>query len=282
MKTKLRSKKGKEVSIGDGSPTAIIGERINPFGRSGIKEALERGEIEPILRVAEEQISDGADVLNVNVASFGIDEVSVLPFVVGQIMERFDIPLCIETRNREALLRTLELGCGKPIVNSVPGEETVMEQILPIVREYGCCVVLIASDGKGIPKDPRSRFEIIGRILERAEKEGIPREDIIVDSICESVAINGKAAINTFETMKMIKEAWDLNLILGATNVSFGLPSRHLINVVFLSTAITYGLTCAITNPKILKPYIVAADLVAGRDPLARRYTAFCKAQRPK
>lgn len=282
MKTVVRSKKGKEVLIGDGLPTVIIGERIHPFGKSQVKEALEKGDVEPILNVAEEQILDGADILNVNVASFGIDEVTVLPFVVQHLIERFDVPLSIETRNREALRKTLELGCGKPIVNSVPLEERVMEEILPLVKEYGCSVVLMASDGKGIPKDPDSRLNIVSRLLERTDREGIPREDIMVDSICESVAINAKAAMNTFETMRRIKEAWGLNLVLGATNVSFGLPSRHLVNIVFLAMAITYGLTCAITNPRVLKPYMVAADLLCGKDPIARRYTAFCKAHKSK
>lgn len=277
MITKLFGSQGKELLIGNGYPTAIIGERINPFGKGGIKEALENKDIDRILKVAEEQISDGADVLNINVGAFGIDEASLLPFVVENVAKRFDVPLCIESRNPIALKRALDSGCGKPLINSVSGEEPVMEKLLPIVKEYKTAVVIIASDGKGIPKEPEKRFKIIKSIVERADKEGISREDIIVDSIIESVALNAKAALNTFETMRMVKNEWDFNQILGASNVSYGLPLRSLINIVFLSTAIHYGLTCVITNPKILKPYIMAADLVAGKDALARRYTAFCK-----
>lgn len=282
MNTRLFSAKGKEIVIGNDLQTIIIGERINPFGKSGIKDALEKKDIDPILRIAEEQIIDGADVLNISVGAFGIDEGSVLPFVVENIVKRFDIPLCLESRNPLALKRALDIGCGKPLINSVSGEKPVIEKLLPIVKEYKTSVVLIASDGKGIPKEPNNRFKIIKDILEWTDNEGILREDIIVDSIVESVALNAKAALNTFETMRMVKNEWGLNLILGASNISYGLPQRNFINIVFLSTAINYGLTCVITNPKILKPYIMAADLMAGKDPFARRYTAFCKGLKSK
>ncbi|HOP86721.1 MAG TPA: dihydropteroate synthase [Syntrophorhabdaceae bacterium] len=278
MKTVLYGPRGKELIIGDDVPTVIIGERINPFGKNGIKEALEKRDIDPILRVAEEQISDGADALNISVGAFGIDETSVLPFVVENITKRFDVPLCLESRNPLAIKRALDIGCGKPLINSVSGETHVMEGLLPIIKAYKTAVVLIASDGKGIPKDSDSRLKIIKDILEQTDRENIPREDIIVDAIVDSVALNAKAALNTFETMKMVKREWNLNLILGASNISYGLPQRSFINIVFLSTAINYGLTCAITNPRILKPYIMASDLIAGKDVLARRYISFCKA----
>lgn len=282
METKVISPKGREIKIGDPYPTLIIGERINPFGKSGIKEALERKDITPILKIAEEQISEGADVLNVNVAAFGIDEAELLPFVVEKIVENFDVPLSIESRNRDALKRALDIGLGKPIINSVSGEPHVMESLFPLAREYEAVFVIIASDGKGIPKDPERRVSIVSSILEEAAKYGIEKENIIVDSIVESIALSSKAAENTFKTMKMIKTQWDLNLILGASNISFGLPMRNYINVVFLSVAVLNGLTCVITNPKILKPYIMAADLIAGKDNFARRYTAYMKSLKTK
>jgi 5-methyltetrahydrofolate--homocysteine methyltransferase len=282
METKVLSPKGKEIGIGDSYPTVIIGERINPFGKSGIKEALERRDISPILKIAEEQIADGADILNVNVGAFGINEAEVLPFVVENIAQRFDVPLCIESRNRHALKKTLEIGLGKPIINSVSGEPQIMEALFPLAKEHGALVVIIASDGKGIPKEPERRINIVRNILEEAEKYGIEKENIIVDSIVESVALSSKAALNTFETMRKIKEKWGLNLILGASNISYGLPMRNFINVVFLSAAILNGLTCVITNPKVLKPYIMAADLIAGKDNLARRYVAYMKSLKTK
>lgn len=282
MQTKVLSPKGKEVKIGDLNPTAIIGERINPFGKSQIKEALEKKDITPILKIAEEQISDGADILNINVGAFGIDERELLPFVVEKIVERFDVPLCLESRNKEALKRTLELGLGKPIINSVPGETSVIESIFPLVKEYKTAVVIIASDGRGIPKEPERRLEIVGSILEEAQKYGIDKEDIIVDSIVESVALSTTAAHNTLKTMADVRSRWGLNLILGASNISFGLPMRNFINIVFLSAAVLFGLSCVITNPKILKPYIMAADLIAGKDHLARRYTAYMKGLKTK
>lgn len=282
METTIISPKGKKVTIGPSYPTAIIGERIHPFGKSQIKKWLEEREFEPIIRIAREQIDDGADILNINVAAFGLDEKEVLPRLVEKLIEAVDIPISIETRNPEALRKTLSLGLGKPIINSVSGEERVMESVLPIVKEYKTAVVVIASSGKGIPGSPEKRLEVISKVVEELKKENIPLEDVLVDSVVESVAINSNSALNTFKTMRLVKETFDLNLILGASNISFGLPERSYLNAIFLGTAIIHGLNCAITNPKVFKPYIVASDLLAGRDNYARRYTSFMKSLKSK
>ncbi len=275
MKTSVVSAGGKEVLIGGNAPTVLIGERINPFGRDPIKEALLLGRMEPIIEEALKQVEAGADILNVSVNAFGIDEGMVLPRVVGEIIRAVDVPLCLESRNLAALEETLRLGCGKPIISSVTGEDRILDEILPLVRRYNTVVIVLASDASGIPKEPRKRLQIIKQIIDRTDRMDIPREDLLVDCIAESSAVNDRAAIATLETMKIVKTELGVNLVLGASNVSFGLPNRTVINSVFLALAVQAGLTCAIVNTAKMKPYLMAADLLLGRDPWARRYVTY-------
>ena len=176
---------------------------------------------------------------------------------------------------RLPLRRHYKLGCGKPIISSVTGEDRVLEEILPLVRKYNTAVVALASDSAGIPKEPSKGWKLSNGLLNRQRKQGLPFEDILVDCVAESSAVNDKAVIITLETMEMVKRELGVNLVLGASNVSFGLPNRMVINAVFLSLAIQAGLTCAIVNAAKMKPYIMAADLLLGRDQRARRYTAY-------
>jgi 5-methyltetrahydrofolate--homocysteine methyltransferase len=185
------------------------------------------------------------------------------------------VPLCLESGNPVALEEALKLSCGRPIISSVTGEDHVLEEILPLVKKYNTAVIALASDSSGIPKEPLGRVDIIHHIIERAEKIGISLEDILVDCIAESSAVNDKAAIVTLETMGIIKRELGVNLVLGASNVSFGLPNRMVINAVFLSLAIQAGLTSAIVNAAMMKPYIMAVDLLLGRDQRAQHYTAY-------
>jgi len=275
METRLRSPGGKEVAIGDNLPTVLIGERINPFGKGPVKEALISGVMEPIREEALKQVETGAAILNVSVNAFGIDESIVLPRVVSEIMRAVDVPLCLESRNPVALEETLKLGCGKPIISSVTGEEAMLEQILPLVKRYHTSVIALAADASGIPKNPLGRLKIIDSIVEKAQETGIGLEDILADCVAESSAADHRAAITTIESMEMVKSKWGLNLILGASNVSFGLPNRPVINAVFLSFAIQRGLTCAIVNTAQVKAYVMAADLLLGRDQRARQYVAY-------
>jgi 5-methyltetrahydrofolate--homocysteine methyltransferase len=275
MKTRLRSPKGKEVAIGDGLPTVLLGERINPFGAGPVKEGMATGNMEPIRKEALSQAEAGADILIVSVSAFGIDEVRVLPQVMEAVMDVVDLPLCIECRNPEALKAALRLDCGKPIVSSVTGEKHVLDALLPLVKDHGAALVALASDASGIPKTAADRKEVVGRILERTDAAGIAREDILVDCVAEAVAVSDKAAVTTFEAMELVRRAWGTNLVLGASNVSFGLPDRTIINAVFLGLAIHAGLNAAIVNPSAMLQYAMAADLLAGRDPRSRRFTTY-------
>lgn len=275
MKTRVFSPQGKEVIIGENLPTVLIGERINPFGKGPVKEALLSGGMEPVREEALKQVEAGADILNVSVNAFGIDEGVVLPRVISEIKKAMDIPLCLESRNPFALEETLKLGCGKSIISSVTGEHRILDEILPLVRKYNTVVVVIASDASGIPREPLKRLQIVKQIVDRTDKMNIPREDLLVDCIAESSAVNDQAAIVTLETIRIVKRELGVNLVLGASNVSFGLPNRTVINSVFLSLAIQAGLTCAIVNAAKMKPYIMAADLLLGRDQWASQYIAY-------
>ena len=277
METHVISARGKEVIIGDNQPTVLIGEKINPFGKGPIKDALISGDMGPIREEAEKQVEAGADILIISVAAFGIDETHILPAAAKAVMEAVDVPLCLESRNQVALENTLQLGCGRPIISSITGEDAHLEHLLPLVKKYNTAFVALASDSSGVPSTALRRGEIIAGILERSREMGIDPVDIIADCVAESSAVNSAAALITLETMEIVKRQWGLNLVLGASNVSFGLPSRTVINAVFLSLAVSRGLTSAIVNAKLMKPYIMAADLLMGRDNRARRYTTYCR-----
>jgi len=277
MITKLVSPQGKEVLVGDTGPTILIGEKINPFGKGPIKDALISGDMGPVREEAINQVEAGADVLIISVAAFGIDEIMTLPKATQAVMEVVDVPICLESRNPVALESALQLGCGKPIISSVTGEAAHLDQLLPLVKKYNTAFVALASDSSGVPNSAARRLEIITDIVERAGTLGIDRDNIIADCVAESSAVNSNAATTTLETIDMVKRLWGLNLVLGASNVSFGLPSRKVINAVFLSLAVSRGLTLAIVNAKLMKPYIMAADLLMGRDNRARRYTTYCR-----
>ncbi len=233
MKTRVSSPQGKEVVIGDNLPTVLIGERINPFGKGPLKEAMKSGKMELIGLEALRQVEAGADILMISVAAFGLNEEAVLPQVTEAVIKTVDVPLCIESRNPAALEKALQLGCGKPIISSVSGEDPVLEQVLPLVKKYNTAVVVLASDETGIPREPQKRIDIIKGILKRAESIGIPKEDILVDCVAESSAVSDQAVRITLETMAGLKGELGINLVLGASNVSFGLPKRTIINAVF-------------------------------------------------
>jgi 5-methyltetrahydrofolate--homocysteine methyltransferase len=248
METRVISPKGKEVIIGDNLPAVLIGERINPFGKGPIKEGMVTGNMEPIAKMAIQQVQDGADILIISVAAFGVDENVILPKAAAAVMEAVDVPICLESRNPVALEAALKLGCGKPIISSVTGEDAHLNDLLPLVQKYDTSLEIIASDASGIPNNAAKRLEILVHIAERAKELGIGPEKLIADCIAESSAVNSSAALLTMETMKMTKNVLGINLVLGASNVSFGLPERPVINAIFLSLAIQAGLNCAIVT----------------------------------
>jgi 5-methyltetrahydrofolate--homocysteine methyltransferase len=272
MDTKITSARG-EVIIGDGRPTVLIGERINPSGRKKLSEALKAGQLDIIGPEAEAQVEVGADIIDVNVGgAFGIDEVAVLPEAVKIAMKAVDVPLCIDSSNTDALVAALKVYKGKPLVNSVSGEEKSLTRVLPVIKEYGAAVVGLTQDDEGIPTSADRRVAIAHKIVERAGKAGIPPEDIVIDCLVSAVGALPDSGQVVLETIRRVKEELGVNMTLGASNISFGLPDRDLINYAFLSAVIAAGITSLIVNVAHVRPIVLAADLIMAKDKRARRY----------
>lgn len=276
MKTRLSSAT-KEVIIGDELPTVLIGERINPTGKKKMTAALEAGDLDVVRKEALAQIEAGADVLDVNAATANTDEVTLLPKVVQVVMDTVDVPLCLDSSRPEALEAALKLYKGKPLINSVTGQEESLREILPLVREYKAAVIGMTVDDEGIPDKVERRVAIAHKIVEQAEKSGIAREDVIIDCVTMTLGADPKTALITVESLRRIKEELGVNMTLGASNISFGLPNRDLINNAFLAVAMAAGLNCPVINVAKMRPIVLAVDLVMGRDTNAMRYI---KAQR--
>jgi len=271
METRVSSPT-KEVIIGDGQPTVLIGERINPAGKKKLAEALKAGNLEIVSKEAVAQAQAGADILDVNVGTFGVDEVTLLPKAVQAVIDTVDIPLCLDSTNPEALEAALKVYKGKPLINSVTGEEHSLAKVLPLVKEYGAAVIGLVQDDEGIPKNAERRVSIARKIVERAEAAGIARQDIIIDCLAFSVGADTSSGPAVIEAIRRIKTELGVNLTLGASNVSFGLPDRELFNSAFVAMAVAAGATCLIVDVAKVRPAVLAADLVMGRDKRARRY----------
>jgi 5-methyltetrahydrofolate--homocysteine methyltransferase len=280
MQSKLSSPK-KEVIIGDDRPTVLIGERINPTGKKRLAEALKAGDLDIVGKEALAQVQAGADILDVNVGTFGVDEVALLPKTVRMVMEKVDVPLCLDSSNPEALEAALKVYKGKPLVNSVTGEKHSLERVLPLIKKYGAAVVGLVQDDEGIPRDTERRVRIAHTIVERVEAEGIPREDLIIDCLAFAVGAEPASGVAVIEAIRRIRTELGVNITMGASNVSFGLPDRELLNSAFVAMAIAAGATCLIVDVAKVRSIILAADLVLGRDNRARRYVEAYR-QRPK
>ncbi len=262
----------KEVVISYEKPVVLIGERINPTGRNKLTAELEAGDLSIVRRDALRQVKTGADVLDVNVGASGVDEVELLPEAVKAVAEVVDVPLCIDSDNPKALEAALKVYKGKPVINSVTGQESVLSEILPLVKEYGTAVSALTMDDEGTPNDVDRRTAIAHKILERAEAIGIPREDVIVDCLVMTVATDTFAAVTTFNTIRRVREELGVNQSLGASNVSFGLPEREVLNNSFLTLAINAGVNCPVVNVAKVRSAILATEVLMGRDKYALRY----------
>jgi len=270
----------REVIIGGGRPTVLIGERINPTGKKRLAEALRAGDLSVAREEAIAQVKAGADILDVNVGATGVDELDMLPRAVQAVAEVVDVPLCIDSRKIKALAAALAVCPGRPIVNSVTGEEASLQEVLPLVKEYGLPVIGLTLDEKGIPADAQARVEIAHRIVERAEALGIPREDVIIDCLTLSLGANVKAGLATLEATRRVKDELGVNQTQGASNISHGLPNRPPLTGAYLAMAIDAGLTCPTVDVALVRLAVLSADLVLGRDEYAKRFiAAFREAQ---
>ena len=229
----------------------IIGERINPTGKKLFKEALLRGDMDYILNQALEQIGAGADILDVNVGLPGIDEKEMMISAVKSIQAIVDVPLQVDSTIPEVLDAALRVYNGKPIVNSVNGEEKSLKAVLPLVKKYGAAVVGLTLDENGIPPKAEDRFKIAQRILERAQAIGIPKENVYIDCLTLTASAEQEGVMETLNAVYRVKHELGLKTVLGVSNISFGLPNRVLVNHIFLTMALQNGLDLPIINPNI-------------------------------
>lgn len=232
-----------------GHKTVIIGERINPTGKSKFKQALKDHNLEYILREGVSQQDNGADVLDVNVGLPEIHEPSMMEEVVRELQSIIDLPLQIDTSNMEAMERAMRIYNGKPLINSVNGKEESMSQVFPLVAKYGGVVVGLCLDEDGIPETAEGRIRVGRKILKRAADFGIGAEDIILDGLCMTVSSESRGAVTTLETLRGIRDELGGKSVLGVSNISFGLPKREVINTAFFTMAMEAGLDAAIINP---------------------------------
>jgi 5-methyltetrahydrofolate--homocysteine methyltransferase len=277
MHTILKSNT-KEVIIGADRPFVMIGEKLNPTGLKKLGQALVEQNFDYVKQLAQRQVAWGAQVLDVNVGHPQIDEVAIMPKVVEAVLSVVDVPLCIDSNEPKILEAGLKLAPGKPLVNSVNGEEKQLATVLPIVRDRGAAVIGLTIGEEGIPATPEGRLAAAGTIIERAAKMGIPAEDIIIDPLVMTVGHNSNAALVTLETIRLVKKEYGVNISLGASNVSFGLPDRHSVNSAFLALAIQAGVTTAITDPIKLGNSIKAIDLLLGKDANSMRFLKYFRA----
>ena len=271
MDTKVSSPT-REVIISYARPTVIIGERINPTGRKKLAEALKAGDLDMVRLEAIAQAAAGADIIDCNVNTPGANDVELLPKAVKIVQEAVDNPMCLDSPNKDALEAALKVYKGKPLVNSVSGEEASLKRMLPLVKEYGCAVVGLVQDDEGIPKNAERRIAIAHKIVERAEKAGIPREDVIIDVLVFPIGADAKSGMEVLEAIRRIREELGVNITMGASNISFGMPDRPIINAAWASMVILNGATALISDAAKIRPAVLATDLALNRDRFARRY----------
>jgi 5-methyltetrahydrofolate--homocysteine methyltransferase len=274
MITTLQGKK-KQLEIHSEGPVVIIGEKINPTGHKKMAAALQDRNFDYIHELATRQLQYGADILDVNVGVPGLDDVVMMPEVVKLVTELIDVPICLDSPNPRALEAGLKVAPGKPLVNSVSGEESRLQGILPVVKERGAAVIGLTMDDNGIPATPEGRLAIAEMILERAAQLGIPPEDVIIDPLVMAVGADSQAGLVTLRSIELIRSKLGANINLGASNVSFGLPERPTVNAAFMALSIGAGATCVISDPMKMGGVVRAADLLLGRDDYAMRFIRY-------
>ncbi len=284
-RTVLESKT-KTVVIGFDEPFCVIGERINPTGRKKLAAELEAGDFSTVERDALEQVACGAMVLDVNagvVYNSNPDPNETEPPLMRRMIELVqglvDVPLCIDSSVPAALEAGLEAAEGRPLLNSVTGEEERLEAILPLVKKYNVPVVAISNDDTGISEDPEVRFAVARKIVERAADHGIPAHDIVVDPLVMPVGAMASAGRQVFTLVRRLREELGVNTTCGASNISFGLPHRHGINAAFLPMAIGAGMTSAIMNPvrPVEMEAVRAANFLMNHDPNGAEWIRFAR-----
>ena len=272
----------KELRIGGDNPFCIIGERINPTGRKIFQEQLRRGDLSRIEIDVADQVAGGAMMLDVNMGAPLADETELMTAAVGLIQSVCDLPLCLDSSIIEVLEAGLAAYQGKALVNSVTAEDERLDAILPLVKRHGAAVIALPNDEEEIPEEPSRRLELARKIVDVATgKYGIAIEDIVFDPLAMPVGADTSLVLRTLETIALLREELGVNMTLGASNVSFGMPDRGSIGAAFLPMAITTGLTSAIMDARSaqLVQAVKAADLLTNRDPWGAGWIAAHRAR---
>ncbi|MBT7717873.1 MAG: dihydropteroate synthase [Halieaceae bacterium] len=269
MTTTVISSASKEVKIGFDEPFVIIGERINPTGRKILAEEMKVGDYSRVEADALAQVEAGAHMLDVNAGIPLADEPAILAEAIQLVQSITDTPISIDSSIVEALEAGLAVYQGKALVNSVTGEDEVLERVLPLVAKYGAAVVAISNDETGISEDPNERFEVAKKIIKRAADYGIHYSDVVVDPLVMPIGAINSSGKQVMHLLRRLREELKVNTTCGASNVSFGLPNRNGINSSFLNMAIAAGMTSAITSPlhaEVMQA-VRGADVMMGHDP---------------
>jgi 5-methyltetrahydrofolate--homocysteine methyltransferase len=279
MDTVLQSR-SRTVTIGAGRPFCVIGERINPTGRKAFQAQLQAGDLSQLDDDVAEQVAGGADMLDVNVGDPLADEVALMRAAVVRVQELTDLPLVIDSSVIEALEAGLEAYEGKALVNSVTGEDERLDAILPLVARHGAAVIGLANDDE-IPMEPERRLEVARKIVSAAGDHGIPPEDVVIDPLAMPVGAEPRAVTLFVETLRLLRDELGVNTTCGASNTSFGLPGRHVLNAGFLAIASSHGLTSAIMDARsqVVVEGARAADFLLGRDEWGTRWIASHRAK---
>lgn len=281
--TVLLKGNGEPLSLDPAGQIRAIGERINPSGRKKLQQALASRDWAYVASEAQRQVEAGADVIDVNAGGTNIDEAAILPEVVRAVAGAVTVPLCIDTRVPAALEAALAVSPGRPLVNSISGEKAVLESILPIVAERGLPVIVLCIGSGGIPGSAEERIKVAHEILEAALRAGVKAEDVIFDPIVMSVGADDQAARVTLETIRMLRKEFPGHSITGgASNISFGMPARAMLNASFIAVAAVLGMNVPITDITYpgLRFALLAADVFLGHDKRTRRFVRHLRSQK--
>jgi len=281
--TILLKGKGEPLSLEPAGQIRVIGERINPSGRKRLQQALASRDWAYVAAEAQRQVEAGADIVDVNAGGIGIDEVAILPEVVRAVTEAVAAPLCIDTRVPAALEAALAVSSGRPLVNSISGERATLENLLPIVAERALPVIALCIGSGGIPGSAGERVKVAHQIFEAAMRAGVRGEDVLFDPIVMSVGADDQAARVTLETIQRLRQEFPEHSITGgASNVSFGMPARAMLNASFIAVAAVLGMNVPITDVTYpeLRFALLAADIFLGWDKRTRRFVRHLRGQK--
>jgi len=253
----------------------IIGEKINGTLKE-VKAAIRQRDASVIQDLARQQVEAGADLVDINAGTLPAEEPEALTWLVKTVQDEVDTPLCLDSANPQALAMAIQEIKQTPMINSISGERTRLEGILPVASKHGCSVIALAMDEKGIPKGVDERLAVIRRLIGRTRDSGLPDERVYIDPLVMTLSTNTESGVIALETMRAVRSEFPkAHLCAGLSNISFGLPERHLVNRVFLTLALAAGLDAAILDPfdRELRGEMLAAELVLGRDRHCLNYT---------